>query len=650
MAAFARAACVVAILAIAICGCAQRSPGALPMVAALARSASEPAAKSGTLSHRFSVDFPSPVNFDDAGDAPSVSMITPTKIVEENAKNGSLIYRVGDVAADNVNWRAGVLSGGGFRPALATYGNEVVDVHVDGDNNLLYRVGSLSGNSIAWGQSQSFETGAFGRVAFSGADTILEVHDGANGQVYYTVGSLNAAKKKIAFGKSTSYDNGYAPSVAANTAGTAIEVHGGGVAYGTSHLYYTIGKIDATSKKVTWDTSQEVPGTTTSPSSVAWSPQGYIVVSYVCTAPYPFNLYYLCTMMGTLNSDNKTISWYGAQRSYLLNGYPRKLSVTLNGDTAVAAVGFDVIYNSTSIQYAVSLLSDRANWEGDRLDSSLKGKTLHQIVFPASHDAGMYKDVSGGTGTEALAQDQDLYGQLTGGQRYFDLRPDYNLRFNHGPVDGPRVQTGLNDVAKFMSEGHREVVILKFSHFDFGSDATLYPKLLKMIKTTLATWLYTNSTGKRLADIPLTDLLKSGHGVVLPVVDIGYPTNVDGIYTYRDWENQHGPQTGQITAFDQYTDSEIYSTMSQDQLNKFAAFKGTMKYAPGTPCDFFLLSWTLTPVSLVYSVAPVANAHLGSVMSGVARNKYGQIPNILYVDFYEWSGAADVAIGMNGRF
>ncbi|HTA55640.1 MAG TPA: hypothetical protein VK755_12925, partial [Candidatus Acidoferrales bacterium] len=142
MAAFARAACVVAILAIAICGCAQRSPGALPMAAALARSASEPAAKSGTLSHRFSVDFPSPVNFDDAGDAPSVSMITPTKIVEENAKNGSLVYRVGDVAADNVNWRAGVLSGGGFRPALATYGNEVVDVHVDGDNNLLYRVGS----------------------------------------------------------------------------------------------------------------------------------------------------------------------------------------------------------------------------------------------------------------------------------------------------------------------------------------------------------------------------------------------------------------------------------------------------------------------------------------------------------------------------
>lgn len=650
MTAVGRARFAAAIFALTVWGCAQHAPGPLPIAPALVRPAIGTAAKRATLSQQFSVNFPSPVDFDDQGDAPAVSMITPTKVVEENAKNGTLVYRVGDVIADNVNWHSSVPSGGGFRPALATYGATVVDVHVDADNNLLYRVGDLTGNSIRWGQSQQYETGAFGRVAFSGPDTILEVHDGENGSVYDTVGSVDSAKKQIAFGKSAFYDNGYAPSVAANASGTAIEVHGGGAAYGYSHLYYTVGKIDATSKKVTWDTSHEVPNTTTSPSSITWSPQGYIVVSYICTAPYPFNLYYLCTMMGTLNADDKTISWWGAHRSYLLNGYPRKLSVTLNGDSAVAAVGFPVLYNTTSIQYAVSLLSDRANWEGDRLDSSLKGKTLHQIVFPASHDAGMYKDVSGGTGTEALAQDQDLYEQLTGGQRYFDLRPDYNLRFYHGPVDGPLVQTGLNGVAKFMSEGHREVVILKFSHFDFGKDTTLLPKLLTMIQSTLKTWLYTNDTGKRLADIRLTDLLESGHGVVLPVLDIGYPTNTNGIYTYRDWETQDGPQTGQITAFDQYTDTLNYRTMSRDQLIKFAAFDGKMEYASGTPCDFFLLSWTLTPVSLVYSVAPEANAHLGRVMATVTRNQHGQIPNILYVDFYEWADAADVAIGMNGRF
>jgi hypothetical protein len=34
----------------------------------------------------------------------------------------------------------------------------------------------------------------------------------------------------------------------------------------------------------------------------------------------------------------------------------------------------------------------------------------------------------------------------------------------------------------------------------------------------------------------------------------------------------------------------------------------------------------------------------------VQRNTHGQIPNILYVDFYEWADPTDVAIAMNARF
>jgi hypothetical protein len=34
----------------------------------------------------------------------------------------------------------------------------------------------------------------------------------------------------------------------------------------------------------------------------------------------------------------------------------------------------------------------------------------------------------------------------------------------------------------------------------------------------------------------------------------------------------------------------------------------------------------------------------------VQRNAHNQIPNLLYVDFYEWADPADVAIGMNSRF
>jgi hypothetical protein len=36
-------------------------------------------------------------------------------------------------------------------------------------------------------------------------------------------------------------------------------------------------------------------------------------------------------------------------------------------------------------------------------------------------------------------------------------------------------------------------------------------------------------------------------------------------------------------------------------------------------------------------------------MATINHNGYNQIPNILYVDFYEWADPADVAIKMNER-
>ena len=170
-----------------------------------------------------------------------------------------------------------------------------------------------------------------------------------------------------------------------------------------------------------------------------------------------------------------------------------------------------------------------------------------------------------------------------------------------------------------------------------------------MVETTLGPWLYDNATHKRLADIPLSDLLGSGKGIVLPVMDVAYPTGKTAIYTYRDWQTKDGPQTGQITAFDQYSDKVDYEPMKSDQLTKFSLFDGTMKHDSKAPCDFFLLSWTLTPVSEVWSVAYIADAHLGHVMGDVSRNGFGQIPNILYVDYYEWADPTDVAIDMNER-
>lgn len=655
---------LVAIVSLAVSACAQHDAGALPASPSLAAPMSARAAKGAALSTSVKVHFPTPLEFgqDDTyvdNLAPSVAMMTPTTVVEENGEEGTLAYRVGSVADINtIAWGSRVPLGEGSHPSLATDGvSTVVDVHTDASGNLLYRVGTLANGAVKWGGSHAYQTGGRPHAAFSGPGALVEVHDGENGYIYSMVGEVDAVKQTISFGHAVKIDAGHRPSVAADAAGDVIEVHSGSAVEGYSHLYYHVGKIDTKSKSVTWETHSQVPGTVSSPSSVTWSPQGYLAVGDVCEGSRPFNFYYLCTTMGSLGADN-TITWFGNSRSYL-DYYPTTLSIALNGAWGVAALGFPspAPGSPAIMELATSLLSDRSNWEGDRLNTTLKGKTLHQIVFPASHDAGMYADVFGGVGAEALAQDEDVYGQLIGGQRYFDFRPDNflgDLHFYHGkkkaPIEGPLVQDALNDVAKYMKEGHREVVILKFSHFDFSSPTSdWYDKLLSMVETTLGPWLYDNKTGTRLADIRLSDLIGGGTGIVLPVMDVDTSPGKKGIYTYRDWQSKDDPGSGQVTAFDRYSNTEDYPTMKKDQLNKYASFDGKMEYDPKTPCDFFLLSWTLTPIAKVWSVAFVADAHLGHVMDVVNRNRYGQIPNILYVDYYEWADPADVAIQMNER-
>jgi hypothetical protein len=213
----------------------------------------------------------------------------------------------------------------------------------------------------------------------------------------------------------------------------------------------------------------------------------------------------------------------------------------------------------------------------------------------------------------------------------------------------------LDDVKKYMNEGHREVVVLKFSHFDFDTNTSpAYPRLLDMIANTLGTWLYVNDTGKRLADIPLNTLLAKNKGIVLAVLDVATPPpGHPNEYTYRDWNtgSQGNPPTsaGDLSVFDQYANTSDYEKMKNDQLGKFASFAGQMQWNAHLPTDLFLLSWTLTPCCNPSGYAPLADGELGPVMATVKRNSYGFIPNVLYVDFVEWADPTDVAIAANER-
>lgn len=629
-----------------VCGCASNagSPGALPLMssaqsAAQASTASLLAPAATVQSNPPNLDIPTPARYD-GGVEPSIGL-AGGRFVEEHVggPDRKLWYHVGRLENGAIVWGGSYHFDAGIAPVIAgNSSSDVVEVHETSaflSTKMYYHVGKVDNNeTIVWGGSHNYDSGAFPSVSVSGAN-VVEVHQSVRGiaKLWYHVAKLNAGSKTIDWGPSIEYDTGEYASVALNASGTVVEVHSG--SFG---LWYHVGTVDAGSRRIDWGPSRELGGPAGWPATVALNDAGGVAVVYAgCTG--------MCTRNGSVDAAAKSISWGTPVGTAVQGGYyPSTTRIAMNDDYAIVATsGSDgPLYSGFSLE------TDRANWMGDRL-GTLGHKPLSRIVFPGSHDAGMYH---GNLLDFGLTQDQNLYEQLHWGVRYFDLRPDKNLDIHHGVVIGPSVQTVLNDVKHFMQEGHREVVVLKFSHFDFeGTEA--YKRLLNMIADTLGPWLYVNDTGKRLADIPLNTMLANG-GVVLAVLDVDtLPADHRNEYTYRDW-NAGSPSkppksAGDLSVYDRYSNTTSYDTMKNDQLAKYAAFDGKMEWNSSLPTDLFLLSWTLTDCC-PRDLAPRPDSELGPVVAKLPPNRFGRIPNVLYVDVVEWADPADVAIAANSRF
>lgn len=226
-----------------------------------------------------------------------------------------------------------------------------------------------------------------------------------------------------------------------------------------------------------------------------------------------------------------------------------------------------------------------------------------------------------------------------------------DLEIYHGPLYAESVQTVLNDVASFMQTNRRELVILKFSHYDnFDSAAVAYQTLTSWVQNTIGSWLYTGRpSGVRLANLTLNDYVAGG-GKVLVVCDGSQPIDdpSPGVYVYRDWSSSD-PQNGDLVVFDQYADVTDYSTMKTDQFTKFDDFTGSAQNNSSVPCDLFLLSWTLTPAVDVWSLVGTPDQDLGSDINTLSiPNSSGKIVNIVYTDYVEYSRSTDVAEYLNG--
>ena len=186
-------------------------------------------------------------------------------------------------------------------------GGNIVEVHCgeNGSKNHYYLVGKLNASkkTISWGDSIRYDTGGQLAVAMDNKGNIVEVHrgDGNPDNHYYLVGKLDADDKKISWGKSIRYDTGSTLAVAMDNSGNIVEVHRG---YGNpENHYYLVGKLDASTKTITWGKSTKYD--TGSTLAVAMDDRGNIVEVH-CGYGNPDNHYYL---VGKLNAASKSITW-----------------------------------------------------------------------------------------------------------------------------------------------------------------------------------------------------------------------------------------------------------------------------------------------------------------------------------------------------
>ena len=165
-----------------------------------------------------------------------------------------------------------------------------------------------------------------------------------------------------------------------------------------------------------------------------------------------------------------------------------------------------------------------ASWMGDLLLPTRKNYSLKDVVIPGSHDAGMSVLTGvGGKGEKTinecntLTQVQSIEKQLNAGIRMFDLRIDQKkgeLYTKHAPSDcmedaiaggyGEKLSVALKAVRKFLATNKNEFVILSFCHF-CAKNSSLAEQA-KTITTILGNENIFNANGKKLQDIPLSEL------------------------------------------------------------------------------------------------------------------------------------------------
>ncbi|EUK18805.1 PI-PLC domain-containing protein [Commensalibacter papalotli (ex Servin-Garciduenas et al. 2014)] len=314
------------------------------------------------------------------------------------------------------------------------------------------------------------------------------------------------------------------------------------------------------------------------------------------------------------------------------------------------------------------------------------GTILNNIMMPGSHDAGM-SEIHNSTlnifGFEPIAniagrtktQEFGIEDQLLLGARYFDIRIDYDgltswtaemVTYHRGGnkyttdfpgANGQNLKTIMEQAKAFLELCPSEVVIFKISHirnykilgyevpWHYSEDEIKYH--LDQFLNDYSDIFY-KGKNVNLVKQPLSEL--QGKLIIAYDYDsyihceeeeggdlgncVNTKVNVidpaKGRFRYKDSDGG-AVQDSNFSVYDKYSETDIYETMSDNQIEKWNKYGGLGK-------DYlFLLSWTLTGVSLsskfIIDLAKIANDKLPTVLYDRIIKQGQSKPNIVYLDF-----------------
>jgi len=323
--------------------------------------------------------------------------------------------------------------------------------------------------------------------------------------------------------------------------------------------------------------------------------------------------------------------------------------------------------------------------------SPFGNRPLNQITIPGTHDAGCYVNRTPQyLTTLSKTQTQNIAQQLTGGIRYFDLRPcksGQEFWTYHGPYWGGRLDGGagiIHDVANFMGgvAGVQELVVLNFSHFSAFNGAD-HHRLINEILLRLGPFLVPHNQHAFNLFNSAYDVVLSPPGAVAPVSRVAVlydgaldtpredlcPAGLpDGCFELNPKSAVAAPN--QTSLFDKYANQGTLAPMQNNQMNKLAnraAQVFSTQPWPGAGGNWtnndpwaivptgilntwHLFSWTLTPQPWdgpVHAAQTLSNPALEGWFTGnhwptplgaaVARPydpTLDQRINVIYVDDY----------------